>query len=144
MHVRRKIREGITAVLKAAGITGIRVYENRLYPVAESDLPCLLVITGGDQSDNLDMSNDPFQKRAVRVEIRAIVKTSKDLDDAMEAICLKVEQAMAIAAFAFKAGKRYLGTEHRESVLGNQPVGESRIFYEFIIMTRQSDPETMK
>jgi hypothetical protein len=144
MHARRTIREGITAVLKAASITGIRVYENRLYPVAESDLPCLLVISGGDQSDNLDMSNDPLQERAVRVEIRAIVKTSKDLDDAMEALCLKVEQAMAGAVFAFKAGKRYLGTEHRENALGNQPVGESRIFYEFIIMTRQSDPETMK
>lgn len=144
MHARRTIREGITAVLKAAAITGIRVYENRLYPVAESDLPCLLVITGGDQSDNLDMSNDPLQERAVRVEIRAIVKTSKDLDDALEAICLKVEQAMASAVFGFKAAMRYLGTEHRENALGNQPVGESRIFYAFEIMTRQSDPETMK
>lgn len=144
MHVRRTIREGITAVLKAASITGIRVYENRLYPVAESDLPCLLVITGGDQSVNLDMSNDPLQERSVRIEIRAIVKTSKDLDDAMEAICLKVEQAMAIAAFAFKVEKRYLGTEHRENSLGNQPVGESRMFYEFVVLTRQSDPETMK
>lgn len=144
MHARRTIREGITAALKTAAITGIRVYENRLYPVAESDLPCLLVITGGDQSENIDMGNDPFQERAVRVEIRAIVKTSKDLDDALEAICLKVEQAMAGASFAFKAGKKYLGTEHRENALGNQPVGESRIFYEFIILTRQSDPETMK
>ncbi|MCB0250048.1 MAG: hypothetical protein KDI07_15845 [Anaerolineae bacterium] len=144
MHARRTIREAVTAVLKAAAITGIRVYENRLYPVAESDLPCLLVISGGDRSDNLDMSNDPLQQRAVRVEIRAIVKTSKDLDDALEAICSKVEQAMASAVFGFKAGRRYVGTEHRENALGNQPVGESRIFYEFEIMTRQSDPETMK
>lgn len=144
MHARRTIREGITAALKAAAITGIRVYENRLYPVAESDLPCLLVITGGDQSENMEMSNDPLQQRAVRVEIRAIVKTSKDLDDALEAICLKVEQAMASAVFGFKEGRRYLGTEHRENALGNQPVGESRIFYEFIILTRQSDPERIK
>ena len=58
------------------------------------------MITGGDQSENIDMGNDPFQERAVRVEIRAIVKTSKDLDDALEAICLKVEQAMASAVIS--------------------------------------------
>lgn len=144
MHARRTIREGITAALKAAAITGIRVYENRLYPVAESDLPCLLVISGGDQSENIDMSNDPLQQRDVRIEIRAIVKTSKDLDDAMEAICVKVEQAIASAVFGFKAARRYLATEHRENAVGNQPVGESRIFYAFEIMTRQSDPETMR
>lgn len=143
MHVRRTIREAVAAVLKAALITGVRVYENRLYPVAESDLPCLLIITGGDQSGNIDLTQNPLQQRNVRVQIRAIVKMTKDLDDAMEALCTQIETAIAAATFPFKVEKRYIGTEHQESAIGNQPVGQSTLFYDFTVMTRENNPETM-
>lgn len=143
MHVRRTIREAVTALLKVSSITGYRVFQNRLYPVQEKELPCLLVTTEGDRANSLTISSNPTQERNIRVLIKAIVKSSHDLDDEMDGLCAQVETAMAGASFSFNSLKQYLGTENRESVIGNQPVGEATLFYEFTVHTVENDPETI-
>lgn len=143
MHARRTIRESVGSLLRSSSITGTRVFENRLYPVQEKELPCLLVITEGDRSENITSSNNPQQQRNVRVLIRAIVKSSRELDDEMDDICAQVETAIAGASFSFRAQRQYIGTENRESIIGNQPTGEATLFYEFTVRTKENDPQTI-
>lgn len=142
-HARQTIREAVGALLKSAAITGTRVYENRLYPVQSNDLPCLLVITNGDRSQNTSVNSNPTQQRDVDVQIKAVVKASIDLDDDMDELCAQVETAIAGASFSFKGSQVYLGTDQKESAIGNQPVGESTLFYRFTIRTKENDPLTI-
>ena len=50
MHVRQQIRSAIITQVTGLTTTGINVFEHRVYPLAEDDLPAIVVSTTSEGS----------------------------------------------------------------------------------------------
>lgn len=90
MHLRKLIREA--AKTQLSGITGVTLYESRVYPF--SQLPAIAIYTETERVE-IDESSMGRQQRilAVIIEIRA--QASEDVDDELDRLAAEVEQAIA-------------------------------------------------
>jgi len=92
-HVRRSIREAAATAVTGLGVTGARVFQSRVYPLRDADLPCLLVTSLAE--DTVNASIDVLLlERVLQLRIRGVCKATSDLDDALDQIALEVEQAL--------------------------------------------------
>lgn len=94
-HVRQQIREAAASVLTGLATSGTRVFQNRLRPLADSDLPCLLVNTDDEQIESLGISAYSPQERVLDLMVRAVAKQSGTLDDTLDTLLYEVEVALA-------------------------------------------------
>lgn len=95
-HLRKQIRDAIQTAVTGLGLTGPRVYVNRIAPVAASDTPCLVIQTAAEDLTNLRLLGPVHYRRTLTVTIDAYVSGTA-LDDALDAVCAQVEPAVATA-----------------------------------------------
>ena len=92
-HMRQQIREAAAALVTGLATTGARVYQSRVYPLRDSDLPCLLVTT-----DDEDISNSSIDsmllERTLQLRVRACQKLTANLDDSLDQMVKEVEQVL--------------------------------------------------
>jgi hypothetical protein len=92
-HLRRQIREAAAILVTGLATTGARVYQSRVYPLRDSDLPCLLVNT-----DDEDISNSSIDsmllERTLQLRVRACQKLTANLDDSLDQMVKEVEQVL--------------------------------------------------
>lgn len=131
MHPRQAIREAVRArLISAATSAGARVYETRMTPFREVELPAIAVYTMDETAD--DRGSSPRElTRKLTLEIVAAVRAADNVDDALDSISLEIERAMH--------SDETLGGTASDSVLtstdigieieGNKPIGMVRINY---------------
>lgn len=118
MHRRAAIRQAIVTALSglpsAPGVT-----QSLVYPVVDPTLPHLAVVTGDEQTTpDQDAAGDGFSLQVreciYTVEIR--VSAELDIDDAIDALALEVETAIASDATieSLTDWFRYAGSEQTE------------------------------
>lgn len=134
-HVRTQIRTATVAALAGIGTTVIAA---RVYPVAEDSLPVVLVYTNGEQVSQYEFGG---LERRLEVVVE-IVAQGTNLDAALDAILVEVEQALgpglALVSDFLPTG----GIEVSTSTEGSAPIGRLRLVYEAIYRTAYADPET--
>lgn len=91
-HARQQIREAIATAVTGLTTTSTRVFQSRMRPASDSQLPCLLVTTDGE---DIDTTVQARQARMLTVMVRAIAKSSSGLDDTLDQMALEVETAVA-------------------------------------------------
>lgn len=95
-HARTQIRNAAAAALTGLATTGTRVFKSRAHPVANADLPCLLVYCDDEQSiERVTIGNPSRLRRELNLIVRGMVKTSTALDDELDKIAKEVEVAIA-------------------------------------------------
>ena len=137
MPPRTAIRTAIAARL--AGLDGAgepwtaagsRVFADRLMPLDHGDLPALLVYTRSEPVDGEsypDAGQDGWITRDLELAIEAVAAATRDLDDALDALCLGVERGLEwveIPGFE-SATIRLADTEYAVVGIedGQQPIG---------------------
>lgn len=140
-HVRQQMREQIAAAVTGLSLTGTNVYQSRVYPVENANLPCLIVTTEGDSAQMLTMSSPASIMRSVIVRIQAIARAVADLDDTMDSICADIETAIGNAS-TIALNIEYQGTEIELTAIGEKPVGTATLTYIAQINTLENAPET--
>lgn len=140
-HVRQQIREEIAAAVTGLSLTGANVYQSRVYPVENANLPCLIVTTEGDSAQMLTISSPASIMRSVIVRIQAIARAVADLDDAMDTICADIETAIGNAS-TIALNMEYQSTDIELTVIGEKPVGTATLTYIAQINTLENAPET--
>lgn len=135
-HQRQVIREAAVAQLKGVSpafktMAGARVYETRMVPWRNQELPAISVFSGDESVD--DQQSAPRElKRKLDLTIDAVVIASEDLDDVLDAFALEVERAMHAdptlggAASDTVLKRTTIGT----MVEGNRPIGAVQLVYE--------------
>jgi len=93
-HLRRQIREGVAVALTSLATTGARVFQSRVYPAQDSELPCLLVYTRGETVEAETIHGPRLLKRNLRLEVVAVARAAADVDDTLDLICKEVETAL--------------------------------------------------
>ena len=91
-HVRKQIRNRVSDALHALPRFGGRVYQSRVYPITEDDLPGILVYTLSEESEREESPTDIM--RDLTIAVQAVVALAADLDNALDDIALEVEEAI--------------------------------------------------
>jgi hypothetical protein len=141
--VRQQLRERAGTTVSGLATTGTRVYQGRVYPLAQAQLPCLLVYTNSEEVEHATLT--PPRKQFRRLELVIEGKARGDnLEDTLDTIAKEVEAALY--------ADRTLNSLARDSVLkssdidlssqGDQPHGSVRLTYEVFYQTAEGTPDS--
>lgn len=141
-HVRKQLREAVATAVTGLSTTGARVYQSRVYPVQNAELPGLLVYTTGEEVT--DQSVGLLIGRTVQVLIEGHAKAAADLDDVLDQISKEVE--IALAATVTVAGKAILlAYEGCDVALdeSNKPTGVIALRFNALVYTQRATPDVI-
>lgn len=93
-HVRRQIREAAAAAVTGLATTSTRVFQSRIYPLRDADLPCLLISTDDEQIEAEDAISGGALTRELVLTIKGVAKATADLDDMLDGIAEQVEPVL--------------------------------------------------
>jgi len=143
-HVRRQIREAIATAVTGLTTTGARVYQSRVYPLADANLPCLLVFSTDETSTAETIHAPVTLARDLRVQVTAYAKAVADLDDTLDLICKEVETAlMAPPAAVIALARSIVLSATRIDMQGTseKPVGRAAMSFDLQYFTAGNAPD---
>lgn len=94
-HAHTLIRDAVATAITGLATTGARVFANRLYPLADADLPGLRVFVDQDQVEADTIHTPHVQSHALAVQVECCAKANTSLDDTCDQMALEVEEALA-------------------------------------------------
>lgn len=97
-HLRQQIREAVATRLSGLTTTSTRVYQSRLHPLVDSNLPCLLVNTDSEEIATLTLQPHPVMERDLTLAVRCVAKAVSNLDDTLDTMLKEVETALGTVA----------------------------------------------
>ena len=141
-HVRQQIRERVGTVVTGLSTTGSNVFQSRVYPLQDVNLPALLVYSTTEDSEADVIGTALSTNRIVNIVIEGYVKATTDFDDTVDTICEEVETALAndrtlngLAKFS-----QLTGTEINYNGEGETPVGVVTLTYQVQYRTATNAP----
>ena len=102
-HVRHQIRNQVVTQLTGLATTGSNVYDSRIYPLEDGNLPAILIYTKSEVSEPLDIGSNRTLERVLSLNVEVYVKSTSSFEDTLDTICKEVE--VAIAADPTLSGK---------------------------------------
>jgi hypothetical protein len=142
-HVRKEIRDNLTAALTGLASTGDKVYQSRVYPLAANKLPGLLIYSKSESTQYQVMGLPRLQLRTITLSVEIYVKGTSSYDNDIDQICLEVEEALY--------ANRTLGGNAKDCKVvsveidfggdGDQPVGRATLTVEVQYQVRENDPD---
>jgi hypothetical protein len=142
-HVRRQIREAVASAVTGLTTTGARVFQSRVYPLEDSDLPALLVVAEVENADAATIHAPRVLERSVMVDVVGIAKAVADLDDTLDLIAKEVETALATTS-ALNGLAKTLGAPQTDITLAgsaDKPTGRIRLRYAVTYYTHDNAPD---
>ena len=123
-HVRMQIRNQVVTQLTGLTTTAARVFDSRVYPLEDANLPALLIYTKSETSDPIEIGTNRTSERLLSLNIEAYVKSTTNFEDTLDTICKEVEQAIAAdPTLSGKAKDCYLeSTEIEFNAEGEKPL----------------------
>lgn len=142
-HVRTQIRKAVVQALIGLGTTADRVYESRIYPLTEGELPGLLVFTPSEDSGREDSPTELM--RDVIVEVHGYAALTSLMEDELDDIALEVETAVDNLGEVSGLAKIYHGIQGMETALGDEdaakPHGAIRLEFLYTYRTASGSPD---
>ncbi len=93
-HIRQQIRERAGTVLTGLTTTGSNVFETRIYPLENTNLPALVIYTKNETSEPIVISTNRLMSRELELIVEVYVKQTSNFDDQVDKICKEVEVAI--------------------------------------------------
>ena len=94
-HIRQQIREQVGSTLTGLTTTGSNVFQTRVYPLENTNLPALVIYTKSETSEPLVISENRIMSRELQLIIEIYVKQTSNFDDEVDKICKEVEIALS-------------------------------------------------
>lgn len=142
-HVRQQLREAVATAVTGLSTTGSRVYQSRVYPLTDSNLPCLLVTSDGDKSEAITAHSPYQQERATTIRIEGVAKAVSNIDDTLDTISKEVETAIAGSSTAIVKGLIYQGAQIDYDGSGEQPIGKVTMIFTKDLYTLSNAPDVL-
>lgn len=141
-HVRQQIREAAATLLTGLTTSGAKVYQNRLHPLPDANLPCLLVNTDSEDVEQMTIAATPDLERTLDLMVRCVAKATSNLDDTLDTMAAEVETVLGAASVMptliksiVLAGIRIEMDDGKES-----PVGVATLNYRITYVTASNAP----
>jgi len=124
-HIRQQIREKFGTTLTGLTTTGSNVFESRVYPLENTNLPALIIYTKSETSEPIVIGTDRLMSRELSIIVECYVKATSNFDDTIDTISKEVEVAIAADRTLDGLAKdTYLeSTEIEFNAEGEKPLG---------------------
>lgn len=142
-HVRRQIREATAAALTGLATTGSRVFQSRVYPLKDADLPCLLINTDDEQVEAENAVQGGELTRVLTLTVRGVAKDTATLDDTLDAIAEQVEPVLngaSLGGLVKRCTLDRIAVEMDDAL--EKPVGVITLTYSTLYFTSPAAPGT--
>lgn len=143
-HLRRRIREAVAGAITGLATTGSRVYQSRVYPLEDADLPALRVTTLGETIDGWSVSAPRVQERHLRVSVEIVARAVADLDDTLDQAAKEVEVALAMPCAALAGIAKSITLQSTDIELdgaSQRPTGHAAMVFDVFYMTAENAPD---
>jgi hypothetical protein len=145
MHIRKQVRNRITAAIE--GITSFngKVFENRTYELNKSELPAALIFSGPETIE--DATKAPktigIQKRKIQVEVYIFARDAENIGNAIDDLSSEVEEKIfndlplreISTEISILEAIPYIDSD------SDLPVGAIRMTFQVIVFTRKGTPD---
>jgi len=141
-HVRQQIRDSFYNLCLGLTTTETRAYKSRVFPLADENIPGLIVYTSTEEENEEEGKNAGFQFRYLRVIVECYDKLAAGLDDQLDDMAAEVETAVFADDIA---GIRTIDLESTDTEIqegAEQPVGKIILSFLVSYLTREGSPET--
>lgn len=147
MHVRQQIRSAIITQVTGLTTTGINVFEHRVYPLAEDDLPAIVVSTTSEGSSMATiggMGTVASLQRNLAISVEGYVKATSDVAQTLDTIAEEIEVALGDdeTLGGLVESIELSGTTIEITAEGDQPVGVVKMDYDVVYRTTTGNPST--
>ena len=145
-HVRQQIRERIGTTLTGLTTTGSNVFQSRVYPLEDSNLPALLIYIKVEESMPIDIGAARTMERNLTVNIEGYVKANSNFDDTIDTICKEVETAMAsdVTVNGLAKDSFLEATEIEYNAEGEKPVGYVTMSFKVDYYVLETSPDVAR
>lgn len=142
-HLRRQIRERVGTTLTGLSTTGSNVFQTRLYPLEDDNLPCLCIYTLEETAEIDAMGSTRAVNRTLSLAIEGHASATSNIDDTIDQISKEVEIAMAgDIKINNLAHDSYLeSVDISLSKDGTSPQGVIRLMYSVIYRNAENAPD---
>ena len=143
-HARQKIRDAVVTLITGLTTTGTRVYDTKLYNLDPSeDFPGLVVYTKNESSERSDFSPNNYY-RELEVVIEGYAETNSAVENTLDTISLEVENVMGANPLLSNTAttSELTQTEIEFDVMGERPIGITRLTYSVTYYTLSTDNST--
>ena len=144
-HLRRQIREAVATAVTGLTTTGARVFQSRVYPLQDTELPALLVYSRSEISEPVTIHSPRMLDRALDLEIVAVAKATADLDDTLDQICKEVEIALAMPLAGLASLAETISLQSTDIELRGEtekPTGRATMTYRVDYFNLENAPDT--
>lgn len=93
-HGRTQIRTALATALTGLSTTGSRVFVNRIHPVTDAELPCLMISTDSEEIQHGTLLAPRTQLRALTAVVRVLARATASLDTTLDTSINEIETAV--------------------------------------------------
>lgn len=142
-HIRQQIREKFGTLLTGLTTTGSNVYQSRVYPLENANLPALIIYTKSEESEPIVIGVDRVMSRVLSVVVEGYTKATSNFDDTIDTISKEVEAAIAADRTLDGLAKdTYLeSTEIEFNAEGEKPLGYVSLTFLTNYYVKESAPD---
>ena len=137
-HVRQVLRDAVVTSLSGLGTTGSNIFNTRIFPLAQSSLPCLTVFSESEEAEELTLGGN--LDRAVSIVVTGYARATSNIENTLDTIAAEVE-----AAFNPGASAKYwtlAGTAFEFDGDGDNAIATIAMTFSVFYQTARSAPET--
>lgn len=144
-HLRQQIRERVATILTGLTTTGTRVYASRVYPMADANLPGLVIYATEETAEITTLGSPRRSARVLRLVVEGRAKAVSGLDNTLDTICKEVEAAMA----ADPTLNNIVNDHHLANTSialtgeGEQPVGVATMEFSIMYDVAETTPDVV-
>ena len=141
-HLRKQIRAAAVTALTGLTTTGSKVYDSRVYPMQDAQLPGLRIDTADEQIQISSLGVSRLQERTLDLVVQACVKENDTYSDTVDTIIKEVE--IAIAANQGIGGAKYVQLKSINVATGGEgekPVAVATMVFEVFYITALGEPD---
>ena len=139
-HLSEQIVVAAKAALISLATTGARVFDSRVYPVKDTDCPCLLVDQGEESSSFDELGFSRSVKRSMQLLVVAKVEQNTSYRTLVNTIRKEVEVALA----AGLAGAKWVLPASCEIELSGEaekPIASATMTFDCVYITALGAPD---
>ena len=142
-HIRQQIRERVGTTLTGLTTTSSNVFQSRVYPLENANLPAIIIYTKSEDSEPVVIGTNRLMNRELTLAVEAYVKSVSNSDDTIDTITKEVESALAADTTLDGLAKDiYLeSTEITYTGEGEKPIAVCTMNFIIEYCTNQSSPD---
>lgn len=143
-HVHTQIRSAAVTALTGLTTSGARVYTDRMFDLADANLPGLRVYLDNETVETETIHTPPVQSRRAELVVECCAKAASSLSTTLDTMSKEVEIALAAGfTVSSKTLTPLLSSSRLDREPGSTPVGVKRLVFDLEFFTLANAPDSL-